>query len=178
MSASTKKQLRKAQEAEKLTEKQLAEQKEAKKLKLYTTIAVVVLAALVLFAATFGVSQAIANSGIRERNTVALTIGDHEISNIELNYYFVDTVNQFYGNYGSYAALLGLDVSKPLNEQEVSDGVTWADDFLASVKRCLNLYNENREAFNALIKKDMSQDFSWNVPAGRYMELFNQMLSW
>ena len=132
MSASTKKQLRKAQEAEKLTEKQLAEQKEAKKLKLYTTIAVVVLAALVLFAATFGVSQAIANSGIRERNTVALTIGDHEISNIELNYYFVDTVNQFYGNYGSYAALLGLDVSKPLNEQEVSDGVTWADDFLAS----------------------------------------------
>ena len=53
-----------------------------------------------------------------------------------------------------------------------------ADDFLASVKRCLNLYNENREAFNALIKKDMSQDFSWDVPAGRYMDLFNKMLSW
>ena len=53
-----------------------------------------------------------------------------------------------------------------------------ADDFLASVKRCLNLYNENREAFNALIKKDMSQDFSWNVPAGRYMKLFHKMLSW
>ena len=53
-----------------------------------------------------------------------------------------------------------------------------ADDFLAAVKRCLSLYKDNREAFNALVKKDMSQDFSWNVPAGRYMDLFNQMLSW
>ena len=53
-----------------------------------------------------------------------------------------------------------------------------ADDFLASIKRCLNLYNHNREAFNALVHKDMCQDFSWNVPAGRYMDLFHQMLSW
>ena len=53
-----------------------------------------------------------------------------------------------------------------------------ADDFLAAVKRCLNLYNNNRENFDALVAKDMGMDFSWNVPAGRYMDLFNQMLSW
>ncbi len=53
-----------------------------------------------------------------------------------------------------------------------------ADDFFASIKRCLNLYNNDREGFNALVKTDMSQDFSWNVPAGRYMELFDRMLSW
>ena len=53
-----------------------------------------------------------------------------------------------------------------------------ADDFLASLKRCLNLYNNNREGFQALQYKDMCQDFSWNVPAGRYMDLFEQMLSW
>ena len=53
-----------------------------------------------------------------------------------------------------------------------------ADDFLAAVKRCLNLYNNNRENFDALVEKDMGMDFSWNVPAGRYMDLFNQMLSW
>ena len=132
MSASTKKQLRKAQEAEKLTEKQLAEQKEAKKLKLYSTIAVVVLAALVLFAAVYGVNQAISNSGVRQRGTVAMTIGNHEISNAELNYYYIDAVNNFYQNYGTYAALFGLDVSKPLDKQEVSEGQTWADDFLAT----------------------------------------------
>ena len=93
MSASSKKKLRNAEQAEKLTEKQLAEQKEAKKLKLYTTLAVVILAALVLFAAYVGISRTISNSGIRERNTVALTIGDKEISNAELNYYFIDAVN-------------------------------------------------------------------------------------
>ena len=53
-----------------------------------------------------------------------------------------------------------------------------ADDFLAAIKRCLNLYNNDREAFNTLVRTDMSQDFSWNVPAGRYMELFDRMLSW
>lgn len=53
-----------------------------------------------------------------------------------------------------------------------------ADDFLAAVKRCLNLYNNNREAFKVLQKRDMDMDFSWDVPAGRYMELFNKMLSW
>ena len=53
-----------------------------------------------------------------------------------------------------------------------------ADDFLASVKRALDLYNNDREGFRALQKHEMSQDFSWNVPAGRYMELFHNMLSW
>ena len=53
-----------------------------------------------------------------------------------------------------------------------------ADDFYASLKRCLDLYNEKPEAFKALQKKEMEMDFSWDVPAGRYMELFNNMISW
>ena len=53
-----------------------------------------------------------------------------------------------------------------------------ADDFLASVKRALNLYNNNPEAWKALQKKEMEMDFSWDVPAGRYMDLFHHMLSW
>jgi len=53
-----------------------------------------------------------------------------------------------------------------------------ADDFMASLKRALALYNENREGFRALQKKEMETDFSWDVPAGRYMELFEKMLAW
>ena len=49
------------------------------------------------------------------------------------------------------------------------------DDFLAAVKRALHLYHEDREGFRALQHTDMSQDFSWDVPAGRYMDLFRQM---
>ena len=132
MSASSKKKLRNAEQAEKMTEKQLVEQKEAKKLKLYTTLAVVILVALVAFAAYTGISKMITGSGIRERNTVALTIGDNKISNAELNYYYIDSVNDFYNQYGNYAGLVGLDVTKPLNEQVLSgeDRMTWADNFL------------------------------------------------
>ena len=51
-----------------------------------------------------------------------------------------------------------------------------ADDFLAAVKRCIHLYRDNRDGFKALQYTDMTQDFSWNVPAKRYMDLFHQML--
>ena len=50
------------------------------------------------------------------------------------------------------------------------------DDFYGALTRCIGLYENNREAFRALQKTDMEQDFSWNVPAARYMKLFNQML--
>jgi len=132
MSASSKKKLRNAEQADKLTEKQLAEQKEAKKLKLYTTLAVVILIALVLIAAYVGISRAVANSGIRERNTVALTIGEETVSNAELNYFFIDEVNTFLNQYGSYVSILGLDTTVPLDEQVLNEetGETWADNFL------------------------------------------------
>ena len=53
-----------------------------------------------------------------------------------------------------------------------------ADDFLGAIKRCLNLYNNNRAGFRALQRTDMQQDFSWDKPAARYMELFHRMLGW
>ena len=53
-----------------------------------------------------------------------------------------------------------------------------ADDFFASIQRALHLYNTDREAWRALQKKEMETDFSWDVPATRYMELFRNMLSW
>ena len=133
MSASSKKKLRSEERTAKLTERQLTEQKEAKKLTLMTRLFVVVLAVIVVAAAWVGITRGITNSGIREKNTVAYTVGSHEISNAEMNYFFIDAVNNFSQNYGSYASLFGLDTTKPLNEQYVNEaeGLTWADDFLA-----------------------------------------------
>ena len=50
-----------------------------------------------------------------------------------------------------------------------------ADDFYGAMVRCLDLYDKDREAFRALQKHDMAQDFSWDKPAGKYMELFAKM---
>ena len=51
-----------------------------------------------------------------------------------------------------------------------------ADDFYYALKRCLDLYNYQPEKFKALHKTCLSQDFSWDKPAARYMELFQDML--
>ncbi len=136
MSASNKKKLRKEQEAVKLTEKQLAAQKEAKKTNLYTTLFVITMAVILVVAIVIGVNQTITSSGIREKNTTAMTVGSHELSNAELNYYYIDTVNNFLSQYGSYAAMFGLDTTKPLDEQFIDEEqtTTWADDFLNSAK--------------------------------------------
>ena len=49
-------------------------------------------------------------------------------------------------------------------------------DFLAALKRALNLYNQDRAGFQALQRREMEQDFSWDKPAQRYMSLFHRML--
>ena len=53
-----------------------------------------------------------------------------------------------------------------------------ADDFHGAVRRCLRLYNDNRDGFRGLQKRGMEMDFSWDVPAQKYMDLFRKMLSW
>ena len=149
MSASSKKKLRREQEAAKMTEKQLAALKEAKKTNLYTTVFVVAMVAILVIAITVGVTQFITNSGIREKNTTALTIGQHELSNAELNYYYIDSINSFYSQNSSYASLFGLDVSAPLNEQvfDESTGETWADYFVdAAISTATAVYAMNDAA--------------------------------
>ncbi len=50
-----------------------------------------------------------------------------------------------------------------------------ADDFYGALQRCIRLYTGNREGFRALQEKCMRQDFSWDKPAQKYMELFRKM---
>ena len=50
-----------------------------------------------------------------------------------------------------------------------------ADDFYGALTRCIDLYTYNREGFRALQSRCMRQDFSWDKPAQKYMELFRVM---
>ena len=52
------------------------------------------------------------------------------------------------------------------------------DDFHAAVSRAVHLYHHERNNFRELQKTCMEQDFSWDKPAARYMNLFRQMLTW
>ena len=134
MSASSKKKAQNALNAAKMTERQLQEQKEAKKLKVMTAAFTAIIAVILAVVIGFSAVQFVTNSGIREKNTVAAVIGETELSNAQLNYFYVDAVYEFANTYGSYAAMFGLDLTKPLDEQVTNEetGATWADDFTAS----------------------------------------------
>lgn len=140
MSASSKKKLRKEQESAMLTEKQQQEQKERKKLKGYT-IAFVALIAVIACVAIFSLVSGVVNrSGILQKNTVAATVGDHELNTVEFSYYYTDVINSTFSQWNSssnnnlelYAQLMGLDLSKPYDKQVYNQetGETWADYFL------------------------------------------------
>ena len=144
MSASSKKKLRKEQNAAAMTEKQLQEQKEAKKLRLYTGLFGLAIVVMILVV----IASRVISSGFIPRSTTALTVGGTEISAAELNHYYVDSVNNFMnGEYGQYAALLGLDTTKPLDEQfyNEEENQTWADYFIenaaASAQNMYAIYN-------------------------------------
>ena len=138
MSASAKKKLRKEETAAQLTEKQQKAQKEAKKLKIYTTIFVVAIAIVLVAGLVIAGTTMYKNSGIREKNTIAAVIGDHEINSVEMGYYYTDAIETNYQNwtnsYGDatslYLSLMGLDVAQPLGQQNFSDDLTWAEYFI------------------------------------------------
>lgn len=140
MSASNKKKLRKEQEAAILTEKQQKAQAEAKKLKTYTVTFVVIMALVLCVAAGTVIYTSLLNSGFFHKNTVSAKIGEHELSAVDFNYFYIDEVNANYADwqeeYGDYTpqlvkAMYGLDVTQPLSYQYYVEesGITWADYF-------------------------------------------------
>jgi parvulin-like peptidyl-prolyl isomerase len=152
MSASNKKKLRKEQNVAAMTEKQLNEQKEAKKLKTYTWTFVIAMILVVVIA--IGSVIRLPIIGALNRSHDAIKIGGHTLTTTDLSYYYVDAINdhynQAYQQYGNYAALLmGFDTSKPLNEQKYGaseDFETWADYFMdkgiENAKAIYGLYND------------------------------------
>ena len=144
MSASSKKKLRKELNAAAMTEKQLQEQKDTKKLRLYTAIFGIAIAAMILVV----IVSRVFSGGMIPRSTTALTVGDSKISAAELNHYYIDSVNSFLNQAGDYVSLFGLDTTKALDEQFYNEAEeqTWADYFLdqatVSAQNMYAIYNE------------------------------------
>ena len=139
MSASSKKKLRKEQNAAAMTQKQQKEMKDAKALKKYTMTFVVVMVLVVSIVLGVTISNPI-NVAL-DQSTTAITIGDHALTVADLTFFYVDAIesyknevkNLYYSQYPSYWQLfLGYDTYSPLDEQIFDDekGTTWADYFI------------------------------------------------
>lgn len=88
-----------------------------------------------------------------------------------------------YGAVPVVAATGGLrDTVPPYNnETKEGRGFTFqsynADDFLGAIDRAVGLYYGAREEWNELAKRDMECDFSWQLPAAEYMQLYTELRS-
>lgn len=156
MSASDKKKIRKEQDTLVLTERQRAEQAEAKKLKIYTISFVTAMVLIVCVTLAVLIVRGVTNAGISELMTIAGTVGEEELNTIEFSYYYHDAINEYYNEKyeiyqdetDSYLLAEGLDTTKPLNEQYADEEKTqtWDQFFieraLEDAKRDIILNNE------------------------------------
>ncbi len=127
MSASRQKKLRQEQaiSADSPKRRLTPEEKAAKKLKIWTIVFYVLVAVMVVGI----IVSAVVNTGVLERNLIALTVGEHKITTAEMNYYFMDMVNSFRNMYGQMTSML-LDPNKTLNNIPYNDTQSFADYFL------------------------------------------------
>ncbi len=145
MSASKKKQIRKEKY---MTERQIREAEEQKKLKRYTITFWTVLALCLCIVLTTVMVNPVKN--VVYRNTTAVTIGEHELNAVELNYFYIDAINKYCSDYSYYISYL-IQTSYPLNHKNNTDseGVTWADKFLdmaiENIKSTYELYDLAKE---------------------------------
>lgn len=88
-----------------------------------------------------------------------------------------------YGTVPIVSATGGLRDTVPPYNPETQEGRGFAfrnynaEDFLEAIDRAIELYYGNREAFCALAKRDMEIDFSWQMPAREYMQLYSELIS-
>ncbi len=171
MSSSKKKQARNEQ---RMTERQSSAAQEAKKLK-HQTIAfwVVIVLVMALFVGALAneyVVSPVVNgvNNITFPKTEAVTVGDHTLTSVDLNYYYVSAVQTFYNNVYSmvyqqyyYYVSLGMDISSivsmylpfsfatDLTKQPLSaankttyetEAATWADYFMEQATENIKTY--------------------------------------
>lgn len=60
---------------------------------------------------------------------VYITVGNHELTKLEYDYYYNSAVNNYINTYYSYLSYMGLDLSKDFAEQNYSETLTWKDNF-------------------------------------------------
>lgn len=160
MSASRQKKLRQEQAASAPTTKRRAvteEEKAAKRLKIWSAVFYVIIGLMVIGVAV----AAIANTGVLERTLTAVTIGNHKLTAAELNYYYLDTVNNTMSSNSmmSYMVTSGT----PLDEQEyLGEGFdTWADYFLdtaiTTARNTYAIYDEAVAKGYTLSEEEQSQ---------------------
>lgn len=150
MSASQEKKRRAAERASGTDKKAIEKAKIEKKAKhnkvvlsIVSVVVVILIAAVIIF-----------NSSLFYTGVSAVSIGDEHYTASEVNFFYYLSYYQT----SSYASYIGLDTSTPLEDQEISDGETWADYFrdqaVTTLTQITVLWKQAQEAGFELSEED------------------------
>ena len=171
MSASDKKRLRKEQKEAALTEKQCQAKKEAKSLKIYTAVFVVVM--VLIEAIIAGVTLKTPIESQINQNTKAVQIGERKLTSAMMNYYYMDSIRDFYSQFSGFgdyqdmylSMYTGLSPMTALDQQvyDKTTGATWADHFIESAV-------SSAKWSYAMYDKAMAENFQLDEETQKYVD--------
>lgn len=108
--------------------------------------------------------------GYQDKHGTYVTVGDHDVQRSEYEYYYYSSINNLYANYGNYLSYMGLDLSKPLDEQAYMENMTWKDYFdQQAVSQLKQVYALTDAAEAAGFEYDASadvDDFAESIETG------------
>ena len=67
---------------------------------------------------------------VAQGDVVVATMGEHQLTNSQLQVYYWMEIQNFLNQYGAYAAYFGMDYTRPLDTQLEEEGLTWQQYFL------------------------------------------------
>ncbi len=101
--------------------------KEARQDKIAKITALAVCAVVVL-AAVISIGSSVVRKNSALKGTY-VKVGDHELTQLEYDYYFNSAVNNYLMTYSSLMPYMGLDTSVDFDKQQYSEDMTWKDLF-------------------------------------------------
>lgn len=108
--------------------------------------------------------------GYQDKHGTYVTVGDHDVQRSEYEYYYYSGINNLYAYYGNYLSYMGLDLSKPLDEQAYMENMTWKDYFdQQAVSQLKQVYALTDAAEAAGFEYDASadvDDFAESIETG------------
>jgi len=127
MTQGTNQQEYKTKYDRKMAERAMEKKKEERQLKIMKIVGVILCAAVVVAIAAPIISNVVKKQ--QALNGTYVKIGDHELSELEYDYYYYSAVNNYINTYGSFISYLGLDTSVDFDKQQYDETKTWKDYF-------------------------------------------------
>ena len=114
-------------------------------------------------------------------NDPYVAVGEHQLTQLEYDYYFNSTVNNYINSYSYYLNYIGLDVTQPFEEQQYSEDMTWQEFFeqmtLDQIKQELALLDDAKannfeydatEEYNEFVTTAKTTARESQMTTGRY----------